>query len=74
MLIWLKPTSFQVIRTAVPSEEAEDIIHARNKLLAAFPIPDEAPDDVLKPIIIPFSYVNLFEFLASAPGVGLLLH
>ncbi|KAE9396763.1 hypothetical protein BT96DRAFT_824268, partial [Gymnopus androsaceus JB14] len=58
------------IRSAAPSEEAQDLIHARNKLLAAFPIPDEAPNDVLKPIIIPTPYVNLYEFLASVPGVA----
>ncbi|KAJ3900724.1 hypothetical protein F5879DRAFT_394729 [Lentinula edodes] len=50
------------------SEEAEDIINARNKLLAALPVPEEAPDDALKPIIIPTPYVNLYEFLASVPG------
>ncbi|KAJ3859204.1 hypothetical protein EV359DRAFT_4739, partial [Lentinula novae-zelandiae] len=60
---------FQVVSSA-PSEEAEDIINARNKLLAALPLPEEAPDDALKPIIIPTSYVNLYEFLASVPGVS----
>ncbi|KAH7874916.1 uncharacterized protein C8R40DRAFT_1171028 [Lentinula edodes] len=50
------------------SEEAEDIINARNKLLAALPVPEEAPDDALKPIIIPTPYVNLYEFLASVSG------
>ncbi|KAJ4478400.1 hypothetical protein J3R30DRAFT_3890903 [Lentinula aciculospora] len=59
-----------IVRTSAPSEDAEDIINARNKLLAALPLPDEAPDDVLKPIVIPTSYVNLHEFLASVPGVG----
>ncbi|KAJ3806393.1 hypothetical protein F5876DRAFT_80736 [Lentinula aff. lateritia] len=54
--------------SSAPSEEAEDIINARNKLLAALPLPEEAPDDALKPIIIPTSYVNLYEFLASVPG------
>ncbi|KAJ4482885.1 hypothetical protein C8J55DRAFT_45767 [Lentinula edodes] len=56
------------IVSSAPSEEAEDIINARNKLLAALPLPEEAPDDPLKPIIIPTPYVNLYEFLASVPG------
>ncbi|KAJ3885779.1 hypothetical protein GG344DRAFT_82358 [Lentinula edodes] len=56
------------IVSSAPSEEAEDIINARNKLLATLPLPEEAPDDALKPIIIPTPYVNLYEFLASVPG------
>ncbi|KAF8830921.1 hypothetical protein HHX47_DHR1000012 [Lentinula edodes] len=59
------------IVSSAPSEEAEDIINARNKLLATLPLPEEAPDDALKPIIIPTPYVNLYEFLASVPGVSI---
>ncbi|KAJ3720285.1 hypothetical protein DFJ43DRAFT_1095921 [Lentinula guzmanii] len=57
-----------IVRTSATREDAEDIINARNRLLAALPVPEEAPDDALKPIAIPTSYVNLYEFLASVPG------
>ncbi|KAJ3782603.1 hypothetical protein GGU10DRAFT_407786 [Lentinula aff. detonsa] len=57
-----------IVRTSASREDAEDIINARNRLLAALPLPEEAPDDALKPIAIPTSYVNLYEFLASVPG------
>ncbi|KAJ3796305.1 hypothetical protein GGU11DRAFT_872306 [Lentinula aff. detonsa] len=57
-----------IVRTSATREDAEDIINARNRLLAALPLPEEAPDDALKPIAIPTSYVNLYEFLASVPG------
>ncbi|KAJ3720280.1 hypothetical protein DFJ43DRAFT_1095896 [Lentinula guzmanii] len=59
-----------IIRTSATREDAEDIINARNRLLAALPLPKEAPDDALKPIAIPTSHVNLYEFLASVPGVS----
>ncbi|KAJ3745136.1 hypothetical protein DFH05DRAFT_1396764, partial [Lentinula detonsa] len=60
--------NFPIVRTSASREDAEDIINARNRLLAALPLPEEAPDDALKPIAIPTSYVNLYEFLASVPG------
>ncbi|KAJ3725244.1 hypothetical protein C8R42DRAFT_718727 [Lentinula raphanica] len=56
------------IRTTATCEDAEDIINARNKLLASLPLPEEAPDDALKPIAIPTAYMSLYEFLASVPG------
>ncbi|THV06900.1 hypothetical protein K435DRAFT_789004 [Dendrothele bispora CBS 962.96] len=58
---------FAVVRTAPPTGEAEDIINARNKLLATIPLPEEeAPDDTLKPIMVPSPY-TLHDFLATVP-------
>uniref|UniRef100_A0A0W0G7Y6 DUF6697 domain-containing protein n=2 Tax=Moniliophthora roreri TaxID=221103 RepID=A0A0W0G7Y6_MONRR len=52
---------FTIVRSS-PSGEAEDLIEARNKLLASIPLPADAPEDALKPIMIPSSY-TLHEFL-----------
>ncbi|KAJ7310589.1 hypothetical protein DFH08DRAFT_792024 [Mycena albidolilacea] len=58
----------QVAHTALKSSEPEDIIKARNALLATIPLPADPPDDTLKPIIIPPPF-TLHEFLANATGV-----
>ncbi|KAF9018412.1 hypothetical protein BDZ89DRAFT_1073925 [Hymenopellis radicata] len=44
--------------------DAEDIIDQRNKFLATIPVPLEAPDDTLKPIVLPSS-LTLHEFLGN---------
>ncbi|KAJ8093460.1 hypothetical protein PM082_020317 [Marasmius tenuissimus] len=51
----------------LPSTEAEDLINARNKLLEAIPLPEDTPDDVLRPIALPPNS-TLNEFLSSAPA------
>ncbi|KAJ6500820.1 hypothetical protein C8R45DRAFT_1123429 [Mycena sanguinolenta] len=58
---------YQVVHIAPKSSEPEDIIKARNALLAAIPLPCEPPDDTLKPILIPLPF-TLHEFLANATG------
>ncbi|KAJ7237730.1 hypothetical protein B0H12DRAFT_1138455 [Mycena haematopus] len=63
----IHPTSFQVVHTLPKSSEPEDIIKARNALLAAIPLPADPPDDTLKPIVIPPPF-TLHEFLANATG------
>ncbi|KAJ7221463.1 hypothetical protein GGX14DRAFT_429784 [Mycena pura] len=59
--------AFQVVHAAPKSNEPEDIIKARHALLATIPLPENPPDDTLKPIVIPPSF-TLQEFLANAPG------
>ncbi|KAF8895756.1 hypothetical protein CPB85DRAFT_210335 [Mucidula mucida] len=44
--------------------DAEDIIDQRNKFLATIPVPLEAPDDTLRPIVLPPS-LSLHEFLGN---------
>ncbi|KAF7359056.1 hypothetical protein MSAN_01246500 [Mycena sanguinolenta] len=58
---------YQVVHITPKSNEPEDIIKARNALLAAIPLPAEPPDDTLKPIVIPPPF-TLHEFLANATG------
>lgn len=52
------------------SAAADDVISARNQMLAMIPVPPEYPDDPLKPITIPAPF-NLHEFLGNASGVRL---
>ncbi|KAL0567148.1 hypothetical protein V5O48_014847 [Marasmius crinis-equi] len=53
---------------ASPSAEAEDIIKARNELLESVPLPEDTPDDVLRPITLPDLHSTLHEFLSNAPA------
>ncbi|KAK7036006.1 hypothetical protein R3P38DRAFT_3263460 [Favolaschia claudopus] len=57
----------QIVHTTPKSSEPEDIIKARNALLAAIPLPADPPDDTLKPIVLPPPF-TLHEFLANATG------
>ncbi|KAF9265912.1 hypothetical protein L218DRAFT_1075448 [Marasmius fiardii PR-910] len=63
MMIW---TSRCIVRST-PSAEAQDVIQSRNKLLASLPLPDNTPEDALKPIMLP-SHLALHEFLSNAPA------
>ncbi|KAF7353891.1 hypothetical protein MVEN_01075000 [Mycena venus] len=58
---------YQVVYIAPKSSEPEDIIKARNAMLAVIPLPADPPDDTLKPIVIPPPF-TLHEFLANATG------
>jgi len=49
----------------------EKSILARQVLLATLPIPDDIPDDALKPILIPPPF-TLHEFLGNASGVSII--
>ncbi|KAJ7819056.1 hypothetical protein B0H14DRAFT_3876804 [Mycena olivaceomarginata] len=63
-----RPSSLpSIAHTAPKPSEPEDIIKARNALLATIPLPADPPDDTLKPIIIPPPF-TLHEFLANATG------
>jgi hypothetical protein len=50
------------------AEEPEDIVNARFAILASIPLPDNPPDDTLKPIVLPPT-CSLHEFLNSTSGV-----
>ncbi|KAK7040270.1 hypothetical protein VNI00_009737 [Paramarasmius palmivorus] len=52
---------FTIVRSS-PSGEAEDSIEARHKLLASIPLPEDIPEDALKPFVMPSPY-SLPEFL-----------
>ncbi|KAJ3569995.1 hypothetical protein NP233_g4688 [Leucocoprinus birnbaumii] len=49
------------------SDEPEDMVNARFAILASMPLPDNPPDDTLKPIILPPT-CTLQEFLGSTSG------
>ncbi|KAG7086389.1 hypothetical protein E1B28_002346 [Marasmius oreades] len=57
---------FTIVRST-PPVEAEDVIQIRNKLLSTLPLPEDAPDGSLKPIMLP-SHLALHEFLSNAPA------
>jgi len=50
------------------SEEPADMVNARFAILASIPLPDNPPDDTLKPIVLP-PICTLHEFLGSTSGV-----
>ncbi|KXN91932.1 hypothetical protein AN958_11317, partial [Leucoagaricus sp. SymC.cos] len=49
------------------SEEPGDMVHARFAILASIPLPENPPDDTLKPIVLPPT-CTLHEFLSSTSG------
>ncbi|KAJ3564945.1 hypothetical protein NP233_g7954 [Leucocoprinus birnbaumii] len=49
------------------SDEPEDMVNARFAILASIPLPDNPPDDTLKPIVLPPT-CTLHEFLGSTSG------
>lgn len=55
------------------NDSAEEMVKARNAILAAIPIPPGAPEDMLQPIIIPAPF-TLHEFLGNASGVSSFSH
>ncbi|KAF9441637.1 hypothetical protein P691DRAFT_470890 [Macrolepiota fuliginosa MF-IS2] len=57
------------VQTFVP-EEPEDMVNTRFAILASIPLPDNPPDDTLKPIVLPPA-CTLHEFLSSTSGVSL---
>ncbi|KAK0455193.1 uncharacterized protein EV420DRAFT_1694483 [Desarmillaria tabescens] len=58
---------YKIARPVPESVEAEETIEQRNKLLAAMPLPQDPPDDTLKPILLPQN-LTLHEFLGSTSG------
>ncbi|KAJ7577392.1 hypothetical protein C8J56DRAFT_970749 [Mycena floridula] len=65
----LRTVDDKVVRSALgqPDMSADDIINARNRILAMIPVPPDYPDDPLQPIMIPAPF-TLHEFLGSASG------
>lgn len=61
------PETTQSVQTMV-SEEPADMVNARFAILASIPLPDNPPDDTLKPIVLP-PICTLHEFLGSTSGV-----
>jgi hypothetical protein len=60
---------FSYLQAGRVVKEPEDMVRARHAILAELPLPDEIPDDSLKPILIPSPY-TLHEFLSNASGVS----
>jgi len=49
-------------------EEPADMVNTRFAILASIPLPENSPDDTLKPIVLP-PICTLHEFLGSTSGV-----
>ena len=60
----------QIIYATPSSDEPSEMIHARYAVLAAMPLPPDAPSDTLKPIVIPAPF-TFNEFINSITGVSL---
>lgn len=58
---------YKMTHTVPQTVEAEETIEQRNKLLAAMPLPQDPPDDTLKPILLPQN-LSLHEFLGNTSG------
>lgn len=58
---------YKIARAMPQSVEAEETIEQRNKLLATMPLPQDPPDDTLKPILLPQN-LTLHEFLGNTSG------
>ncbi|KAK2460696.1 hypothetical protein APHAL10511_007166 [Amanita phalloides] len=57
----------EIIYSTPGSDEPSEMIHARYAVLAAMPLPPDAPDDTLKPIVIPAPF-TFNEFINSISG------
>ena len=59
----------QIIYATPSSDEPSEMIHARYAVLAAMPLPPDAPADTLKPIVIPAPF-TFNEFINSITSVS----
>ncbi|EIM82308.1 uncharacterized protein STEHIDRAFT_160857 [Stereum hirsutum FP-91666 SS1] len=58
-------TSFH-LASEEPSPKPEDLISARHEILAALPLPEDVPSDVLRPIVVP-TPLTMQEWLSGVP-------
>lgn len=61
------PREERSVQTLI-SEEPEDMVNGRFSVLASIPLPENPPDDTLKPIVLPPT-CTLHEFLSSTSGM-----
>ncbi|KIL68470.1 hypothetical protein M378DRAFT_21972 [Amanita muscaria Koide BX008] len=57
----------RIIYATPGSDEPSEMVHARYALLAGIPVPPDAPEDTLRPIIIP-PPITLSEFINTMSG------
>ncbi|KAF8626346.1 hypothetical protein AX15_005003 [Amanita polypyramis BW_CC] len=57
----------RIIYATPASDEPSEMVHARYAVLAAIPVPPDAPEDTLKPIVIPAPF-TFNEFINSTTG------
>ncbi|KAF8638783.1 hypothetical protein AX17_001842 [Amanita inopinata Kibby_2008] len=59
----------RIIYATKGSDEPSEMMHARHAVLATIPVPPDAPEDTLKPIVIPPPF-TFSEFINSLTGVS----